>query len=65
MLRVALIKSNQVMHTQTHAINMDYELCTYVNSGLKKFNQVMHTQTHTINMDYVLCAYVKSGSCKI
>ena len=36
MLKVALVKSDQVMHTQTHKINLDYVLCAYVNSGSYK-----------------------------
>ena len=33
MLIMALVKSNQDMHTQTHTIYLDYVLCAYVNSG--------------------------------
>ena len=54
MLIVALVQSNQDMHTQTHTIYLDYYYALMLIVALIKSDQVMYTQTHTINLDYVL-----------
>ena len=47
MLIVALIKSDQVMYTQTHTINLYYVLCAYVHSGYCKIQPgYAHTDTY-------------------
>ena len=47
MLIVALVQSNQDMHTQTHTIYLDYVLCAYANSGSYKIlPSYVHTDTY-------------------
>ena len=65
MFIVDIVKSNQVMHTQTHTINLDYVLCAYVKTKSYKMLSSYAYPHIQINLDYVLCAYVNSSSCKI